>query len=274
VKAFLKSGILTEGGQIIGAKTGTPQGGILSPLLANIALSILDEHFAEAWESWGNGVSRHYRRSKGLPTYRLARYADDFVVMVAGTKEHAEALRDDVAAVLLPMGLRLSEEKTTIVHIDEGFDFLGFRIQRQVKRGSSKRFVYTWPAKKALASITAKVKMITRMGTHHPLTTLLRRLNLALAGWTNYFKHGVSKATFGYLGHYTWFRVLKWLRRKHRRAKYKAIWRRYLRERWWPAEEGVVLFNPDAVPVTRYRYRGVNIASPWDERIKAMASVA
>jgi len=95
VKAFLKSGILTEDGQTIGTKTGTPQGGILSPLLANIALSVLDEYFAEAWRSLGSAASRRSRRSKGLPNYRLVRYADDFVVMVAGTKEHAEALRAD-----------------------------------------------------------------------------------------------------------------------------------------------------------------------------------
>ncbi|HZA86834.1 MAG TPA: hypothetical protein VE466_08145, partial [Acidimicrobiales bacterium] len=70
-------------------------------------------------------------------------------------RAHAEALRDEVAAVLRPMGLRLSEEKTTIAHIDEGFDFLGFRIQRRRQRGSDRRFVYTWPSKKALASIKA-----------------------------------------------------------------------------------------------------------------------
>jgi RNA-directed DNA polymerase len=125
------------------------------------------------------------------------RYADDFVVMVAGTEAHAEGLRDEVTAVLSTMGLRLSEEKTMTAHIDEGFDFLGFRIQRQTKRGSNKRFVYTWPSKKALASIKAKVKTITRQGTNHPLSTLLRRLNPVLRGWTNYFRHGVAKATFG-----------------------------------------------------------------------------
>jgi RNA-directed DNA polymerase len=122
--------------------------------------------------------------------------------MVSGTREQTEALRDDVAAVLAPIGLRLSEEKTKVVHIDEGFDFLGFRIQRQVKEGSSKCFVYTWPSKKALASITATVKAITKQGTNQPLSALLAQLNWALRGWTNYFRHGVSKATFAYLGCY------------------------------------------------------------------------
>jgi RNA-directed DNA polymerase len=79
-----------------------------------------------------------------------------------------------VAAVLSTVGLRLSEEKTMTVHIDEGFDFLGFRIQRQTKRGTSKRFVYTWPSKKSLASIMAKVKVITRQGTNNRLFAMKR----------------------------------------------------------------------------------------------------
>ena len=150
VKAFLKSGIFTEDGRTIGTKTGTPQGGILSPLLANVALSCLDEHFADAWETtMATPSDRQRRRRNGQANYRICRYADDFVVLVSGTEAHAEELKDEVAAVLAPMGLRLSEEKTTIVHIDKGFDFLGFRIQRQRKRGSSKVFVYTWPSKKA-----------------------------------------------------------------------------------------------------------------------------
>ena len=263
VKAFLKSGILSEDGRTIGTKTGTPQGGILSPLLSNIALSVLDEHFAEAWEAMGDFNARHRRRGKGLATYRLIRYADDFVVMVSGTRAHAEELRAEVAAVLAPVGLRLSEEKTTIAHIDEGFDFLGFRIQRQRKRGSNKVFVYTWPSKKALSSIKAKVKAITQLGTNKPLSDLLRQLNLALRGWTTYFQHGSSKATFAYLRYYTWFRVVRWLRRKYRRANWKQL-RRHQLGNGWPEHDGVVLFNPAAVPVTRYRYRGARIPTPWD----------
>src|SRR5205807_1525200 len=117
------SGILTEAGTERDTETGTPQGGILSPLLANVALSVLDDHFVAAWESFGTTPQhRQGRRLKGLATYRLVRYADDFVVMVAGHREHAEELREDVARVLTPMGLRLSDAKTRVVHVDEGFD--------------------------------------------------------------------------------------------------------------------------------------------------------
>lgn len=184
VKAFLKAGILTQDGRFRDTITGTPQGGILSPLIANVALSVLDDHFAEAWATLSPTTSaRQVRRRRGLPNYRLVRYADDFVVLVAGTREHTEALRQEVAAVLHPMGLRLSEEKTGITHIDEGFDFLGFRIQRRRKRGTEKRYVYTYPSKAALARVKGKVRERTRkVPVNQPLATLLLRLNPVLRG--------------------------------------------------------------------------------------------
>ncbi len=263
VKAFLKAGILSEDGVTRDTDTGTPQGGILSPLLANVALSVLDEHFAEAWAASGTShSSRSYRRRKGLANYRLVRYADDFVVLVAGTRAHVEALRDETAEVLRPMGLRLSEKKTTIVHIDDGFDFLGFRIQRQRQPGSNKQNVYTWPSKKAFASVKAKVRALTQGGTNQPLKVLLRRVNSVLRGWTNYFRHGASKATFRYLHQFAWRRVLGWIRHKHSRATWKWLRRRYL-PRWWPTDGETVMFDPATVAVTRYLYRGSKIPTPW-----------
>jgi RNA-directed DNA polymerase len=92
VKAFLAAGILSEAGQDRATITGTPQGGILSPLLANIALAVLDEHFTRKWEALGSDWTRAKLRRSGVPAYRLVRYADDFVVMVGGTRADAEAL--------------------------------------------------------------------------------------------------------------------------------------------------------------------------------------
>jgi RNA-directed DNA polymerase len=158
VKAFLKAGILGEEGPR-STDAGTPQGGILSPLLANIALSVLDEHFTAFWTvEAATKQQRHMRRRHGLPNYRLVRYADDFVVLVHGEQQDAERIRNTIADVIAPMGLNLSEAKTSITHIDEGFDFLGYRIQRHQKRGTNKRFVYTYPSKTALAAIKRKVK--------------------------------------------------------------------------------------------------------------------
>jgi len=266
VVAFLRAGILGEDGVERDTSTGTPQGGILSPLLANIALSVLDEHFVAAWAAMGaHSGARQQRRLRGLATYRLVRYADDFVVLVAGTRAHAEALRDEVAVALAPMGLRLSAEKTRIAHVDEGFDFLGFRIVRQPKRGTGQRFVYTYPTKAALATVKAKVRALTRGATNQSLGILLHRLNPVLRGWTAYFRHGVSKATFSYLRAFVWRRVVCWLRHKSLRANWKQLRRRYL-PGWWPTEGEVSLFDPSAVTVSRYRYRGTRIPSPWAER--------
>jgi RNA-directed DNA polymerase len=263
VKAFLKAGILGEDGAERDTVTGTPQGGILSPLLANIALSILDETFAEAWAAMGQTSSaRQQRRLKGQATYRLVRYADDFVVLVAGTQAHAEVVREEVAVMLRPMGLRLSETKTRIAHIDEGFDFLGVRIQRHRQRGSVKRFVYTYPSKTALAAVKGRVRTFTQGTTNQSLTVLLHRLNPVLRGWTTYFRHGVAKATFNYLRAFAWRRVVNWLRHKHRRRNWAWLRRRHL-PRWWPTEGAVMLFNPGAVAVVRYRYRANRIPSPW-----------
>jgi RNA-directed DNA polymerase len=180
----LRAGVLTEEGLDRTTITGTPQGGILSPLLANIALSVLDEHFTRKWEALGPAWTRAKRRRAGFPAMRLVRYADDFVVMVAGTRDDAEALWDEVAVVLAPMGLRLSEEKTRVCHIDEGFDLLGWRIQRRFWRGrTGKRAVYTYPSKKALASVMAKVRSLTRRARHRTLADLLRSVNPVLRGW-------------------------------------------------------------------------------------------
>jgi RNA-directed DNA polymerase len=199
VKSFLKAGVMTTIGTREATHTGTPQGGILSPLLANIALSALDDHFTQAWnQHMGAEVHRQRRKRHGQANYRLVRYADDFVVLVTGQREHAEQLRAEVAAVLAPMGLRLSPEKTRVVHIDDGFDFLGFHIRRMRRRGSNKWFVYTLPSKKAIASIKARVKTMTYRSTlHHEPGYLLEYLGRVLRGWANYFRHGVSKATSG-----------------------------------------------------------------------------
>ena len=105
------------------------------------------------------------------------------MIMVAGTKAHADALWDEVADVIAPLGLRLSVNKTRVCHLDEGFDFLGFRIQRRRKKGTNKTAVYTYPSKKALLSILAKVRALTKKARHHGLADLLGRLNPVLRGW-------------------------------------------------------------------------------------------
>ena len=265
IKGFLRAGILSENRLYQNSITGTPQGGILSPILANCALSILDEHFAKDWEAEDARSRRLSRRKKNRPSYRLIRYADDFVVMVNGSKYDAEALRSEVAAVLAPMGLRLSESKTRIASIDEGFDFLGFRIQRRHKRGTTQRYVYTYPSKNAVMAISEKVRALTVREANHSLTDLLQRLNPALRGWCTYFRHGVSKRTFGYLEHFTWHRVFRWLRKRHVGRTAQFLLGRYYQDNR-PIENGVSMFDTRKVAVTRYLYRGKRIPTPWSKQ--------
>jgi len=264
VKAFLKAGILGEDRVLRDNTAGTPQGSILSPLLSNVALSVLDEHIAQA--PGGPATDRHARakrRRQGLPNFRLIRYADDWCLVVAGTRAHAEAMREGIADVLSTMGLRLSPEKTLITHIDEGLDFLGWRLQRHRKSGTNRSYVYTYPAKKALHAVMTKVKTLCRTDINQPLEVLLDRLNPALQGWCAYFRPGVSSATFSYLDHYTWERVWGWMRRKHPKSTWAQLRRRYCHGGWWPTTEERTLFRPVKVSTTRYRYRGTVIPTQW-----------
>jgi RNA-directed DNA polymerase len=268
VKAFLKSGVMTELGDREETLTGTPQGGILSPLLANIALSALDDYFSRQWhQEMGSDGQRRKRRRNGQGNWKIIRYADDFVLMVHGERRHAEALREEVAAVLAILGLRLAPEKTRVVHVNEGFDFLGFHIRRQRKRGTQKYYVYTKPSKKAIQSIKDKVKVKTYRSTRHmALDELLTSLNRLLAGWANYFRHGVSKDVFSAVDSHTWLRLMRWIRQKYKgktRIGMKELRRRFCDKGWRFAHNGVVFTGASSVAVTRYRYRGNTIATPW-----------
>lgn len=263
VKAFLKAGILSEERMLRKTYAGAPQGAILSPLLSNVALSVLDEYIAQA--PGGPCLSAHFRakrRAQGLPNFRLVRYADDWCLMVQGTREHAEALREEIAGVLATMGLRLSAAKTHITHIEDGLDFLGWRIQRQ-KGTVDQRNVYTYPSKKALANITGKIKTLCRQTTSQDLADLLLVLNRVVQGWCTYFRPGVSSRTFQYLRAFLWKHVWSWIRRKHPKSNWKELRRRYCGGGWWPSDNGVTLFNPGKVTTLTYRYRGAAIPTPW-----------
>ena len=155
-----------------------------------------------------------------------------------------------------------------MVHIDEGFDFLSFHIRRQRKRGTQKHYVYTRPSRAAIQAIKDKVKAKTyRSNRHRKLDELLASLNRLLRGWANYFRHAVSKAAFNAVDSHTWLRLMRWLRRKYKQGHHALgmaeMRRRYCNQRWRFAWNGVVLTGASSVTVTRYRYRGGAIPSPW-----------
>jgi RNA-directed DNA polymerase len=268
VRMFLKAGIMTEPGEYQDTHTGTPQGGILSPLLANIALSVLDEHLHRPWEPGGSMFTpyqRATRRRKGLPTWRIVRYADDFAVLVHGTEADVNALREEITVVLATMGLSFSEAKTRVVKMADGFDFLGFRIQWRRKIGSHKEHVYTFIGDRPVRSLKVKIRALTnRTSQRHP-GPVLTRLGQIMRGWSTYFRHAVSKHTFQSLAQFVWRRVAKWLMTLHH-----WTWTDFRRQftdhngRWKPlSADGIELFNLGTVPVTRYRYRGNQIPTPW-----------
>jgi RNA-directed DNA polymerase len=268
VKAFLKAGILTEDGGREDTNTGTPQGGILSPLIFNIAMSALDEHLHRPWKPGGTMEThskRGRRRARGLPNWRIVRYADDFVVLVHGTRTDAEFLHGQIAEVLTPLGLRLSPAKTSIAHMSEGFDFLGFRIQWRRKRGTNNWYVYTFIGDRPIRSLKAKIRALTNKKSQWDLRYVLIRLNQIMRGWANYFKHAVCKHTLGSLANFAWWRVIRWLRTLHRWG-WKDVRRTFTTPdgRWKPVTaDRIELFSLGKVPVTRYRYRGNTIPSPW-----------
>jgi RNA-directed DNA polymerase len=271
VKAFLKAGVMTETGIPENSETGTPQGGILSPLLANIALTALDEHLMGPWkpgEAMSTQMRRRIRGWKGLPSWRLVRYADDFVVLVRGEHHHVAALRHEVAEVLAPLGLRLSQAKTRAVHMRDGFDFLGFHIKWMRKRGTDKWFVYTFIADKPVREFKRKIRALTHRTSQMAFQDALTRINQIQRGWANYFRHAVAKHTLDRLQAFVWWRVVNWVMYRHRMS-WTALRRRFKGPAGWRpiVLDEVELFNLASVTISRYRWRGTKIPSPWPATI-------
>ena len=192
VKAFLKAGILGEDGDRAGHEHRHPAG--RDPLTAAGQHRPVGPRRSLRRGLGGDGRPHRHAKSvdaRDWPTTASSATRTTSWCWWPAPAPTPKRLRDEVAAVLRPMGLRLSEEKTRIVHIDEGFDFLGFRIQRHQKRGTGKRFVYTYPSKKALwPRSRPRCGAMTRGATNQSLAVLLHRLNPVLRGWTNYFRHG------------------------------------------------------------------------------------
>jgi RNA-directed DNA polymerase len=127
--------------------------------------------------------------------------------------------------------------------------------------------VYTTPSRKAIQAIKDKVSAKTYRSTRHQdLDELIRSLNRSLAGWANYFRHGVSKAVFSAVDSHAWLRLMRWIRRKYEgkhRLGMKELRNRFCDKGWRFAWNGVAFTGASSVAVTRYRYRGSNIPTPW-----------
>jgi len=185
--------------------------------------------------------------------------------MVRGTEADVLELREEVARVLATIGLRLSEAKTRVTHIDRGFDFLGFRVQRKHKGGTDKWYVYTFAADRSIRAVKAKIRAITHRTSQRDLEDLLKQINKITQGWANYFRHAVVKHVYSAIDQVIWWRLARLLMRRHRWG-WKQFRARHTSQtgRWQPIRAGATELSPMAkVPVTRYRYRGSRISTPW-----------
>jgi hypothetical protein len=212
---FLRAGIM-EQGTFRHSLLGTPQGGIVSPLLANIYLHEMDrymERYTELPTNW-----RHRKRkSRGLANFLYVRYADDFVVLCDGTREQAEAMRQELFEFLeQELKWELSLEKTKVTHIQEGFEFLGFLIDRGIV-GSGKWAPRIRIPMQALAKARGKVRAALSPETHEDSVRLkILALNRIIGGWCRYYQTTSSPSRiFEKLGHEVFWLMAHWLGRKY-----------------------------------------------------------
>lgn len=253
---MLRAGVM-EGSLFSKTSEGTPQGGIVSPLLANIYLHELDVWFEQNYTGLNyNEKNRRRKRKEGNAFY--LRYADDFVVAWNGTKEGAEKLKADLTSFLHDhLGLELSADKTRITHVTEGYDFLGFTV-RSYRNRQGKHELFTRPSEKSLMQFKAKIKAMTKLGTTlAAIRDKIEAMNYLTRGWANYFRHCAASSTLRYAGYYTFKRMEIWLRNKTRQG-IRAVYRRYYRRdehghlTW--SDGGQFLYLPAYTKIERLRY--------------------
>lgn len=213
---FLKAGVL-EDGLFACTEAGVPQGGIISPLLANVYLNEFDKWAEERWML--NPNEQQKRRKAGRGNYRLIRYADDFVILSNDRIEGVTQVKQEVADFLTnELHLQLSEEKTLITHVNDGFDFLGFNIHRCKPEG--RWVVHLRPRAKAKERVKDKIKdLTTRSWTWMDEYNRLTTLNTIVKGWAEYYKHTSLLEDIEEITRYTWFRYLGWLLKKHKGSR-------------------------------------------------------
>lgn len=208
IRQMLKAGAMEDGAWSV-TDEGTPQGGVISPLLANIYLNELDQFMAEKWEYVTmNERSRRRYRGEHLPCF-ITRYADDFVVLIHGNEQQAVQLKAEIADFLdTELHLELSEEKTLITAVEEGFDFLGFQIRKF--RGAT----LITPSRKAMNKFRRKAKQrINDAFQFDNEAGAIQYINSYLFGWAMYYRRVSSAQAFGDADHYVWWRVYRTSRR-------------------------------------------------------------
>lgn len=224
LRKWLKSGFMEK--QVYHSTTaGTPQGGIISPVLANLALDGLEALLRKQFPLKGKGQGA----GKAAKVH-LIRYADDFVI----TGSSREIIREIIPLVevfLAERGLELSKEKTRVTHVSEGFDFLGQNIRRYP---NGKLLIK--PSRKSINTLIVKIKVIVKRMIAQPAASLIARLNSVIRGWANYHRHVVSKRVFTYVDHLIFEVIWRWAKSRHPRKGLRWIKKKYftqVRARDW-----------------------------------------
>jgi RNA-directed DNA polymerase len=246
LRGWLKAGFM-ERGVFRPTTQGTPQGGILSPTAANMALDGLEQRLR----------ARFHARDK----VNLVRYADDFIITGTSSTLLADEVKPLVQQFLMERGLELSEAKTRIVHIDDGFDFLGFNLRKYHGK------LLITPAKPSIAAVKEKVRDILKTGASLTQDVLIRRLNPVIRGWGHYYRHVVSKEVFSDIDHAIWRMTWNWAKRRHPQKGYKWLKDRYYAHKdgrdWVFTDGSVTLFRMASIPIRRHvKIRGD--ANPYD----------
>ncbi len=254
ISKWLTAGYV-EIGEIHETTMGTPQGGIASPLLANIALDGLQIHL-------GTG-------------YRYARYCDDFVIM-AKTKQAIEEIKPKVEQWLLERGLKLKDEKTRIIHRDEGFNFLGFHI----KMYNNGKLIIK-PQKEKVKDLLGRVRKWLDDNKQAKAETIPHHLNPILRGWANYYRFVCSKKPFSKIQHSLWWILWKWAKRRHSNKSMSWILNEYFENnRYGNFDAFKGLHRIDKTPIARY-VKVKSKASPdnpdlreyWENRKKKISRI-
>lgn len=230
---FLKSGFIYEN-SLFPSDTGTPQGGIISPILANMALDGMESLIME-----------RYPKMK----VHFIRYVDDFLV-TAPTREIAEEIKILICGFLTSRGLTLSNTKTRITHINDGFDFLGWNIREY------KGVLLMKPSKESVRRITRKIGDTLHKAASWKQDKVIKVLNPIITGWTNYHRHIASKNTFNRLDFIKWSQLWRWAKRRHLDKGYHWIadcyWSKKGSRKWVFCTDEQILKNFADTPIRRH----------------------
>lgn len=214
LKQFLKAGFVYNQ-ELFPTERGTPQGGVISPILANITLDGIEAM-----------IDEKYHLKQNTKKVNFVRYADDFIV-TADSEETAKEVAGMIRRFLKERGLELSKEKTTITHIDKGFDFLGWNFRKY------KGKLLIKPSKKSIDKVTSTISDIIKGGKAWTQKDLIDALNPIITGWSNYHQSVVSKEIFCKMDMKVWNMLWRWAKRRHAQDKKSKKW---IRNKYWHKE--------------------------------------